>query len=576
MENRDARSLPGGAMSGRQPQRPLRLFLGASGAADVDARWGMEAIAALAARGHLLELAAPAESAFGRALKAGPAALVPLRLDRRFDPWMLGRLRGAIATSAPEALLALDARAAVTLFIASRFVATPPVLLQVGCEPPSAPGVPRAAPQGRLSARIIERRLRPAVATLPRGVTPDRIAARRRLGLPRHGALLLVVGNFEPDTGHRTLLAALGELVRRRAASASVLPVPTLVFVGSGAEEHELRAQAQELGIRDRILWLGFVNDLRAHLLAADLVFVADPRPSARWVVLDALACGVAVIAPDSPESRTFIEPDRSGILFRSGDSHGLMAALDGMLLDPQQATKLGAAGRARVETTWSHATLALELESLVYAQLLRRAGWARGKRGRRALLVDRDGTLVFNQPYNADPARLRLEPEVGPALRAIRDAGAAVVVVSNQSAVARGMCTEADVRATNECLGGLLEEAGAGFDAVYFCPHHPDFGLACTCRKPEPGMLLQAARDLGLDLGASFTVGDAGRDLEAGRRAGTQVLLYGRECATAGAVDAESGDVGVTASTDSYDNWLELVRDLLGSEWEGTRAAGA
>ena len=109
------------------------------------------------------------------------------------------------------------------------------------------------------------------------------------------------------------------------------------------------------------------------------------------------------------------------------------------------------------------------------------------------------------------------------------------MVVVSNQAGVARGLYGEADVRAVHERIASRLrEEAGAAIDGFYFCPHHPDFTGACRCRKPEPGMLLDAARDLDLELGRSWVVGDRESDLEAGKRLGVRGILvltgYGKQ----------------------------------------------
>jgi histidinol-phosphate phosphatase family protein len=145
----------------------------------------------------------------------------------------------------------------------------------------------------------------------------------------------------------------------------------------------------------------------------------------------------------------------------------------------------------------------------------------------RPAFFVDRDGTLVRNVPYNADPTPCSSSP-VSPARCAGCDRQACrVLVVSNQSAVARGLCDAAQVEAVNARLRALLQAAGTDVDAIYYCPHHPDHGPACDCRKAAPGLLLRAAADHGIDLERSVTVGDAARDLEAGRRAGTAAVLY-------------------------------------------------
>jgi D-glycero-D-manno-heptose 1,7-bisphosphate phosphatase len=161
-----------------------------------------------------------------------------------------------------------------------------------------------------------------------------------------------------------------------------------------------------------------------------------------------------------------------------------------------------------------------------------------------RAVFVDRDGTLIAERNYLADPAEVAFTPGAPAAVRALRAAGFKVVVVSNQAGIARGLFTAQDVRGVERRIEELLLAEGTGLDGAYYCPHHPDFGGPCRCRKPEPGMLLDAARDLGLELSRSYMVGDKLIDVEAGRRAGAKGILvrtgYGaEEAAGAGRTDA-------------------------------------
>lgn len=135
----------------------------------------------------------------------------------------------------------------------------------------------------------------------------------------------------------------------------------------------------------------------------------------------------------------------------------------------------------------------------------------------RPAVFLDRDGTLNENLDYLTRPEDMRLLPGVAPALMRLRAAGYACVVVTNQSAIGRGMIDEATLDAIHEEMLRQLAVDGAALDAIYASPHvndHPD-------RKPAPGMLLQAAADLGLDLASSWMVGDSARDILAGRSAG-------------------------------------------------------
>lgn len=152
----------------------------------------------------------------------------------------------------------------------------------------------------------------------------------------------------------------------------------------------------------------------------------------------------------------------------------------------------------------------------------------------RRAVFLDRDGTLIQEREYLSDPAGVDLLEGVPEALARLRAAGFALVVVTNQSGIARGLYTLDDYRAVARRVDEVLEVAGVRPDATYFCPHHPDFTGPCDCRKPGRGMYLRAARELGLALKGSFFVGDRVKDvLPARTLGGTGILVrtgYGEE----------------------------------------------
>lgn len=143
---------------------------------------------------------------------------------------------------------------------------------------------------------------------------------------------------------------------------------------------------------------------------------------------------------------------------------------------------------------------------------------------GRPAILLDRDGTLIVDTGYLSNAADVRLLPGAAEALRRLRAMGYALVVVSNQSGVGRGLTSAPEAAAVDQRFRELFSAAGIEFDAVYYCPHPPDAG--CDCRKPEPGLLLAAQQELGLDLGASFMAGDRLADVAAGRNAGARGVL--------------------------------------------------
>jgi histidinol-phosphate phosphatase family protein len=156
----------------------------------------------------------------------------------------------------------------------------------------------------------------------------------------------------------------------------------------------------------------------------------------------------------------------------------------------------------------------------------------------RAGILLDRDGTLIEDRDYLSDPAGVRLLPGAAQAIAAANRAAVPVVVVSNQSGIGRGYFTEADLAAVNARLAALLAAAGARLDGLYHCPHAP--GDGCRCRKPAPGLAEQAARELALDLGRSFVIGDKQADVALGRAIGATALLvrtgYGQEAEAKGA----------------------------------------
>lgn len=150
---------------------------------------------------------------------------------------------------------------------------------------------------------------------------------------------------------------------------------------------------------------------------------------------------------------------------------------------------------------------------------------------GAPALFLDRDGTLVEARHYPSRPEDLILYPGIGAGLRLLQHAGWKLVVITNQSGLARGLFSESDLDRMHDHLRAELAADGVSIDGVYFCPHHPeglvpDLAVACDCRKPQPGMLRKAAADLGIDLAASWFLGDILDDVEAGTRAGCRTVL--------------------------------------------------
>jgi len=159
----------------------------------------------------------------------------------------------------------------------------------------------------------------------------------------------------------------------------------------------------------------------------------------------------------------------------------------------------------------------------------------------RRAVFIDRDGTINKDIGYVSNPDELDLYPWAAEAIRRINDSGLLAIVITNQSGIARGMYTEKTLDAIHARMTSELESEGARIDAVYYCPHHPEVGdvqyrIACECRKPRIGMLSRAAWEHKIDLSRSFVIGDKASDIKLAENAGMRSALvltgYGRATA--------------------------------------------
>jgi D,D-heptose 1,7-bisphosphate phosphatase len=148
-----------------------------------------------------------------------------------------------------------------------------------------------------------------------------------------------------------------------------------------------------------------------------------------------------------------------------------------------------------------------------------------------KAIFLDKDGTLVDDLPYNVEPQRITLCSGAGAALRLLARLDYRLFVVSNQAGIAFGRFDEVAMETVQDRLQDLLQREQLTLDGFYYCPHHPDgsvaaFACDCHCRKPMPGLLLQAAREHGIDLRSSWMIGDILHDVEAGNRAGCRTVL--------------------------------------------------
>lgn len=149
----------------------------------------------------------------------------------------------------------------------------------------------------------------------------------------------------------------------------------------------------------------------------------------------------------------------------------------------------------------------------------------------RKAVFLDRDGTLIRNHHYGCSPENIELLDGVVEGLRRLKDGGFLAIVVTNQSGIARGYFTEDSLAAMHRRLNEILHDQGAGVAAFYYCPHHPEgtvprYARECSCRKPRPGMVLRACAEFGIAPARSWIIGDILDDVEAGKLAGCRAIL--------------------------------------------------
>ncbi len=148
-----------------------------------------------------------------------------------------------------------------------------------------------------------------------------------------------------------------------------------------------------------------------------------------------------------------------------------------------------------------------------------------------KAIFLDKDGTLIPDIPYNVKPERITLQSNSVEGLKELAKQGYLLVIISNQSGVARGYFKEGALEPVKLKLTDLLSEHGLTLNGFYYCPHHPEgnmppYNTECDCRKPKSGMLIEASKDLDINLNESWMIGDILNDVEAGNRAGCKTVL--------------------------------------------------
>ncbi len=174
-----------------------------------------------------------------------------------------------------------------------------------------------------------------------------------------------------------------------------------------------------------------------------------------------------------------------------------------------------------------------------------------------KAVFLDRDGTIMYDSGYVSDPEKVDIFEETVEALKALRDAGYLLVIVTNQSGLARGYFTQEDLDKVNSRMSGLFKGHGLEFDRIYVCPHMDED--RCTCRKPLPGLLFKASKELDIDITASFMIGNSRSDAHAGASAGCRLnFLIGGE---KGSLSKDN-----TLSVDSLADAAEIILTIDGT----------
>lgn len=177
-----------------------------------------------------------------------------------------------------------------------------------------------------------------------------------------------------------------------------------------------------------------------------------------------------------------------------------------------------------------------------------------------KAIFLDRDGVINQESGYIKSWKELKLLPRVVEALQLINQSEYVAIVITNQSGIARGLCTYEEVIQIHQKLNNHLLQSQAQIDAFYFCPHHPEgineYALVCTCRKPENDLILQAAKDLNIDLQSSYFIGDSERDIIAGKNSG---------CITYRVKSGHPIEISTNSSDFIVEDLFEAVQKILG-----------
>lgn len=182
-----------------------------------------------------------------------------------------------------------------------------------------------------------------------------------------------------------------------------------------------------------------------------------------------------------------------------------------------------------------------------------------------KAVFLDRDGTINFEKNYLYKTKDFQFIPGVIEAIKIFRNLGYLVIVVTNQSGVARGYYTEKDIKTLHNYVSGKLKEEGTWVDGYYYCPHHPEgtvlaYAVECSCRKPQTGMVTSAMRDFNISLSESIIVGDKEIDVKTGKDVGIGCVVLVRS--------GHSIDESNTAADMIYDDLYSFARSLVNEDF--------
>ena len=174
-----------------------------------------------------------------------------------------------------------------------------------------------------------------------------------------------------------------------------------------------------------------------------------------------------------------------------------------------------------------------------------------------KAVFLDRDGTIMFDPGYISDPAKVEIFAEASEALKALKEAGYLLIIITNQSGIGRGYFSNEDFEKVNMRMSDLFEEMGVRFDAIYACPHIDE--NKCTCRKPQPGLIFKAAREHDIDISVSYMIGNSRSDVMAGVAAGCRLNFL---------LGAEKGSLARNGilSIENMENAVEIILGLEGT----------